>query len=164
MVTSAQRRTWTALNKTSAIALVVGCGLALAAHPSFAQSVDGSIQIRIISPDTSGGGSSDLSTLAFVGGTPFLRVRTTWAGISPENRADAVQLRVNGALSVGPVSESDITVGKVQGDWCVLFKGQRFYTADAATARLEGISPRILAKEWCWDARKKLVDLTRPNP
>ncbi len=147
----------------STLTILLGAGLALAAHTAFAQA-PGTIELRVVSDDTSGGGSSDLSTLAFVGGTPFLRVRTTWAGLTPQERADSVQLRVNGALSVGPVSESDITVGEVQGDWCVLFKGQRLYTADAATAKLEGISARILAKEWSWDARKKLVELTRPNP
>ena len=155
------------MNKTFALAILLGASLTLAAHPSHAQSagaqLPGTIEIRI-STDTSGGGSTDLSTLAFVGGTPFLRLRTTWAGLTPELRADSVQVRVNHALSVGPVSDSDITVGQIQGDWCVLFKGRRFYTADRATAKLEGISPRILADEWSWDARKKLTELTKPNP
>lgn len=154
------------LNRTVALTFALGAALVFARTPSFAQplvALPGPINGTVIADaaDTSAGNSfTDTSNLALIGGTPFLRVRTTWAGMTPQERADKVQERVNGALSVGPVAHSDITVGRVQGDWCVLFRGRRFYTADSATARLEGVSARKLAYEWAADARQKLVSLT----
>ncbi len=109
------------------------------------------------------GQATDTSTLVFVGGTPILRVRTSLAGKSPQQRAQEVQLRLNHTLSVGPVKPGDITVGQVQGDWAVLFKGKRFLTADAQTARLEHSAPEALANRWAARMRQVLPDLTRPH-
>ena len=105
----------------------------------------------------------DTSNLVFVGGISLLRIHTTWAGRSPEVRADQVQERVNHALSVGPVSPGDITVGTLQGDWVVLFRGHRLFTADAATAKLESTPAKALANEWAASARQILCDLTKPT-
>lgn len=109
------------------------------------------------------GGATDTSTLVFVGGTPILRIRTGWVGKSAQQRAQEVQLRLNHALSVGPVKPRDITVGQLQGDWVVLFKGHRFLTADAQTARLENSAPQALAEKWAARMRKILPELTRPH-
>lgn len=109
------------------------------------------------------GGATDTSTLVFVGGTPILRIRTGWVGKSAQQRTQEVQLRLNHALSVGPVKPKDITVGKLQGDWVVLFKGHRFLTADAQSARLENSDPRDLAEKWAARMRKVLPELTRPH-
>jgi hypothetical protein len=101
--------------------------------------------------------------LAFIGGTPILRVRSTWAGFNPQTRATIVQLRVNQALSVGPVRPSQITVGQVQGDWCVLFRGRRFLTADPRTAAIDHSNPRALATRWAQRMRHVLPALTYPT-
>lgn len=74
-----------------------------------------------------------------------------------------MQLRLNHALSVGPVRPRDITVGQAQGDWVVMFKGHRFLTADAQSARLENSDPQALAQRWAARMRKALPELTRPH-
>ena len=101
--------------------------------------------------------------LAFVGGTPILRVRTTWAGYDPNTRAMIVQERVNHSLSVGPVHPGEITIGQVQGDWCVLFRGHRFLTADPLTAKQENSNPKALVIKWAHRMRQVIPSLTRPT-
>lgn len=101
--------------------------------------------------------------LAFVGGTPIQRVRTSWAGYDPHRRAMMVQDRVNHALSVGPVRPREFTVGRIQGDWCVLFRGHRFLTADARSAHLNHSNPRRLAMRWAHRMRLVFPALTRPT-
>lgn len=107
--------------------------------------------------------ATNTSNLVFVGGTPILRIRSSWVGKSPQQRAQEVQLRLNHALSVGPVKPSDITVGQLQNDWVVLFKGRRFLTADAQSAHLEHSDPQALAQRWAARMRKVLPELTRPH-
>ena len=109
------------------------------------------------------GGATDASNLVSVGGTPILRIRSAWVGKSASQRAQEVQLRLNHALSVGPVKPSDISVGQVQGDWVVLFQGRRFLTADAQSAHLEKSNPQALAERWAARMRKVLPELTRPH-
>ena len=109
------------------------------------------------------GGATDTSNLVFVGGTPILRIRTGWVGKSAQQRAQEVQLRLNHALSVGPVKPSDITVGQIQSDWVVLFQGKRFLTADAQSAHLEHSAPQALAERWAARMRQVLPELTRPH-
>lgn len=109
------------------------------------------------------GGATDTSSLVFVGGTPILRIRSAWVGKSASQRAQEVQLRLNHALSVGPVKPTDIAVGQVQSDWVVLFQGRRFLTADAQSARLEKSNPQALAERWAARMRKVLPELTRPH-
>ncbi len=70
-----------------------------------------------------------------VGGTLIHTIRTSWAGHSPQQRADEVQQRLIVALTQGPIHPQDITVAKVQDDWCVLFRGRRLITADALAAK-----------------------------
>lgn len=98
---------------------------------------------------------------AVIGGTLIHRVRTTWAGQSPQQRADKVQQRLNIALGQGPIHPSDLTVGQVQGDWCVLFRHRRFLTADPLTAHQDQTSPKALANTWAARLRKVLPELTR---
>jgi hypothetical protein len=114
--------------------------------------------------EASGAASVDnTSNLVFIGGISILRIHTAWVGRSPELRAQQVQERVNSVLSVGPVYPRDFTVGEVQGDWAVLFRGRRLFTADAATAKLENTPAQVLATEWAKYARQILPDLTRPT-
>jgi hypothetical protein len=105
------------------------------------------------------------SAQVYVGGTFFITLRTTWAGLTPEQRADVVQERINEALSMGPIHPDDISVGQMQGDWVVLLKGRRFFTADIATAKAESTSPQQLAEQWAQHLRHQLPALTYPtNP
>lgn len=104
---------------------------------------------------------ADTRTEAIVGGILIHTVRTTWAGLSPEQRADKVQERLNVALGQGPIHPRDITVGQRQGDWCVLFRGRRFLTADPLTAHQDRTPPKALAARWADRLRHVLPDLTR---
>ena len=98
---------------------------------------------------------------AIVGGILIHRVRTTWAGLSPEQRADKVQQRLNIALGQGAIHAKDITVGQADGDWCVLFRGRRFLTADPLTAHENHAAPKALANVWAKHLQQVLPDLTR---
>ena len=105
--------------------------------------------------------SADTAKQVVVGGTFIHTLRTPWGGLSPEKRADQVQQRLNAALAQGPIVPSDITVGQVQDDWCVLFRGKRLLTADLMTGKQEHSSPQILAAHWATHLRQVLPDLTR---
>ncbi len=100
---------------------------------------------------------------AGVGGIEFLHLRTASAGLSPEQRALKVQERVNHALSIGPIHPLDITTGPLNGDWCVLLRGQRFFTVDAETARINHTPAQTLAGQWAARMRSILPALTRPT-
>ena len=105
--------------------------------------------------------AADTTTEAIIGGTLIHVVRTTWAGRSPQQRADQVQQRLNTALAFAPIHPKDLTVGQVQGDWCVLFRGRRFLTADSLTAQQDHSNPQALAGEWAGHLRHVLPDLTK---
>lgn len=150
-----------------AAGLLFAGGFLVASHPARAQraAIRPAASYR---PLANQGGSAwspvtNTWNLAFVGGTPILRVRTSWAGFDPRTRALIVQARVNHALSVGPVHPDQITVGQVQGDWCVLFRGHRFLTADPRTARIDHSNPRALAIRWAHRMRQVLPALTYPT-
>ena len=98
-----------------------------------------------------------------VGGTLIHVIRTSWAGHSPQQRADEVQQRLIVAMAQGPVYAKDITVAKMQDDWCVLIRGKRLITADGMAAKRQHSSPQTLANEWAVRLRQVLPDLTRPD-
>jgi hypothetical protein len=105
------------------------------------------------------------SRQVLVGGILFLTIRSSWGGLTPEQRATEVQLRINEALSIGPVQPTDITVAKVDGDWIVSLRGKRLYTADYDTAKLDQTPPQQLANQWAVFLQKTLPTLTYPtNP
>jgi preprotein translocase subunit SecG len=98
-----------------------------------------------------------------VGGTLFLTVRTSWGGLTPEQRAAQVQERINHALSIGPIHASDIGVAKVDGDWIVLLQGKRLFTADYAAAKMDQVRPELLAQQWASFLKTTLPGLTKPT-
>lgn len=103
---------------------------------------------------------ADTRNEVVLGGVLVHTIRTPWVGLSPEQRANQVQERLNMILSRGPVHPKDITVGLMQGDWCVLYRGQRFLTADTATARQDDSQPEALAQMWAARMRRILPPLT----
>jgi hypothetical protein len=137
----------TATTKTAAIAAgVVFAMIAAVPSPSLAQTT--------AAPST---------RQVLVGGTLFLTVRTSWGGLTPEQRAAHVQERINHALSIGPVHASDISVAKVDGDWIVLLQGKRLFTADYDAAKLDQTSPALLAQQWAAFLRATLPGMTAPT-
>jgi len=99
----------------------------------------------------------------FVGGTPIMQVRVAGGGFSTEERASEIQLRINEALSHGPVRESDITVEPSGNEAVVMVKGNLLFTADWATARFNNATPNELANKWADNMRVVLPALTEPK-
>jgi len=103
------------------------------------------------------------SNLVAIGGMPLLRIHTAWVGLTPEVRAIRVQQRLNDALAKAPLYPRDIQAGQLQGDWVVLVKGKRLFTADPITARDSHTTPQALAIQWTAKMRRILPELTRPT-
>ena len=101
------------------------------------------------------------SNAVFIGGTPIMRVRVAAAGYSPEQRAAAIQERLNQILAHGPIQPSEITVSSQGADAVVRVKGRLLFTADSATARYNQATPRQLASQWADHMRAVLPGLTQ---
>ena len=104
---------------------------------------------------------NDTSAEVIIGGTLIHTVRTPWAGKTTKQRAAQVQQRLNQMLAHGPIVPGDFTVSELAGDWCVLFRGQRFLTADPASAALNHCSPEALAGQWAAHLGQVLPELTK---
>lgn len=107
--------------------------------------------------------TNDTSAEVIIGGTLIHTVRTSWGGKTAKQRATQVQQRLTMMLAHGPMVPTDFTVGPVGGDWCVLFRGTRFLTADPASAAQNHCSPQALAGQWAAHLDKVLPELTKPK-
>jgi hypothetical protein len=96
----------------------------------------------------------------FVGGTPIIRIRVASGGMTPEERASAIQDRVNEILGEGPIMVSDVTVGPVGNEDAVYVKGKLILTADMETAKFNHSTPLALANTWADNLRGVLPGLT----
>ena len=96
----------------------------------------------------------------FIGGTPIMRVRVAAAGYSPEQRATAIQERLNRILAHGPIHPTDITVTPFGAEAVVRVQGRLLFTADMATARYNQATPLELANQWADHMRAVLQGLT----
>ena len=101
------------------------------------------------------------SNAVFVGGTPIMRVRLSSGNYSPEQRATAIQERLNEILAHGPIRAADVTVAPLGAEAVVRVQGRLLFTADAATAKYNGATPLALAKQWAANMRTVLPGLTR---
>ena len=107
--------------------------------------------------------ANDTSAEVIIGGTLIHTIRTAWGGKTAKQRATQVQIRLNQMLAQGPIVPGDFTVGQLAGDWCVLFRGERFLTADSASAAQNHCSPEALAGQWAAHLGKVLPELTKPK-
>ena len=113
---------------------------------------------------SAGGASAQAPSTAnavIVGGTPIMRVRVAAAGYSPEQRAAAIQQRLNQILAQGPIRPIDITTQMQGGDAVVRVKGHLLFTADRATAKYNEATPMQLAEMWASHMRAVLPGLTQ---
>ena len=74
-----------------------------------------------------------------------------------------MQERLTVAMAQGPIYPKDITVAKMQDDWCVLVHGRRLLTADGLAAKRQQTDPQALAEQWAVRPRQVLPELTRPD-
>ena len=100
------------------------------------------------------------ASAVFIGGTPIMRVRVAAAGYSPEQRATAIQERLNRILAHGPIHSSDIIASAQGAEAVVRVKGRLLFTADMATARYNQATPLELANQWADHMRAVLPGLT----
>jgi len=107
--------------------------------------------------------SASNDNAVFIGGTPIMRVRVAAAGYSPDQRASAIQARLNRILAHGPIHPSDITVNAQGAEAVVRVKGSLLFTADTATARYNQATPIDLANQWADHMRAVLPGLTQAN-
>ena len=112
---------------------------------------------------TAGVGVQAASTAnaVFIGGTPIMRVRVAAAGYSIQQRASAIQERLNRILAQGPILPSDITVSPLGAEAVVRVKGRLLFTADMTTARYNEATPLELANQWADHLRTVLPGLTQ---
>ena len=101
------------------------------------------------------------ASAVFIGGTPIMRVRVAAAGYSPEQRASAIQERLNRILAHGPIHSSDIIASAQGAEAVVRVKGRLLFTADMATARYNQATPLELANQWADHMRAVLPRLTQ---
>ena len=102
---------------------------------------------------------SDANTV-FVGGTTIMRVTTASGGYSPQQRATAIQERLNRILALAPIHPSDVTVTKTMPP-TVCVKGHLFFTADQASAQADHVTPMILANQLASRLKTVLPSLTK---
>jgi hypothetical protein len=105
--------------------------------------------------------AASTANAVFIGGTPIMHVRVAAAGYSTEQRASAIQARLNRILAHGPILPSDITVSSLGAEAVVRVKGRLLFTADMGTARYNKATPPELAKQWADHLRAVLPGLTQ---
>ena len=111
---------------------------------------------------TSAAGTASANAV-FVGGTCIMRVQVATAGFSREQRAAAIQERVNQILGNGTVAPTDVTVEPAGNEATVNVKGKLLFTADWSTARYNHSTPTDLANTWADNMRRVLPSLTEPK-
>lgn len=94
-----------------------------------------------------------------MGGTPIFNIAASYGGFSPEHRAWLAQDKLDNALYLSSdKSPSAVRVERLNGAICVTLGGRAIATADAESARLEGLTARQLADKWADSIRSFLSD------
>jgi len=98
-----------------------------------------------------------------LGGEELFRIREGWGGMTTDQRADAIQDRLNQAQSSGTIVASDISIGKLDEEWCVLLRGRRLFTVSPLDAEVNSSTAHDLAQAWAAQIQRVLPPLTRPT-
>lgn len=97
-----------------------------------------------------------------MGGSPVFNIAASYGGFSPEHRAWVTQDKLDNALYLsGDKSPSAVKVERRNGAIVVTLGGRAIATADAESARLEGLTARQLADKWADGIRAFLSDPSR---
>lgn len=75
------------------------------------------------------------------------RIRTSAGGLSPYQRAQAAAQRLQ-TLVDNSLKPTDITTGRINGQYAVMARGKAIVTADAQQSRLNGTTSMGLANSW----------------
>ena len=78
----------------------------------------------------------------------LLRIRCPAGGFTAQQRADAVEMRVNNLLRLGGFDLSTIEVRKSGDDMVLYANGQLLVTVDPCTALANNTTPEQLAEVW----------------
>lgn len=91
-----------------------------------------------------------------IGQQIILRIRFAAGGLSIQQRADAVTVRLNEYLGSKPFDPSKVKVANVNGEYCVMISNNLIITADKDTARYKQATPKQLAEMWASNIRKAI--------
>ncbi|MHB0998794.1 MAG: hypothetical protein ACYC27_06055 [Armatimonadota bacterium] len=89
-----------------------------------------------------------------IGQQLVLRIRYPAGGMTIQQRADAVTVRINNLLGSRPFDPSQVTVGVRNKEYVVLIGNTVIITADADTARFNSTTPEQLANIWAANLRR----------
>ena len=89
-----------------------------------------------------------------IGQEVVLRIRFPAGGMTVQERADAVTLRINELLGSKPFNPSDVKVGVRNKEYVVLVGDNVIITADWDTARFNKTTPQKLAEIWAANLRR----------
>ena len=89
-----------------------------------------------------------------IGQEVVLRIRFPAGGMTVQERADAVTLRINELLGSKPFHPSEVTVGVRNKESVVLIGETVIITADADTAKFNKATPQQLAEMWAANLRR----------
>ena len=89
-----------------------------------------------------------------IGDEVVLRIRFPAGGMTVEQRAEQVMLRINELLGSQPFDPSDVKVGVVNKECVVMVGNNLIITADKDTAKYNQATPQQLAEMWAENLRR----------
>ncbi|MDO8587820.1 MAG: hypothetical protein Q7T82_12370 [Armatimonadota bacterium] len=92
-------------------------------------------------------------------GRVVLRIRYPAAGYTIAERADAVQIRLNEVLGMGPIQPEDVKIKRVNKETAIVVKDQLIITVDWTTARANKTTPEKLGQIWAANLRSALPEV-----
>lgn len=124
--------------KTRAVALAVAISQSLLMTPWPVQAADSSIRVA---------------------GQEIFAITSSAGGLSPEQRAEAIQRNIDNALvAAKQKTPAAVNIVYVKGIPVVTLGGFQVVTVDSESARRSGTTPALLAQTWANALRQVLVD------
>lgn len=96
-----------------------------------------------------------------IGGRVVMRIRTGAGGLTPDERAEAVRVRLGPILTMPDLRPSDVRVRQAhRGRTASIYVRNRLlFTVDRNLARANRASPRTLAYQWARTLREVLPQI-----
>ena len=107
---------------------------------------------------------SDTSTTIALAGQDIMRIRSGAAGFTPQQRAEAIRLRLIPIQSMKDLNADDVQVAALpRGERAITVRGRLLATVDRELAAQNEASPAELADTWAGNLRSTLPE-TRVAP
>ena len=98
-----------------------------------------------------------------VGDQVVLRIRFPAGGMTVQERADQVTLRINQLLGARPFNPEDVKVSQENKEWVVMIGDELIITADTRTAEYNQATPQQLAEMWAANLRRVIPKAKNPS-